>query len=124
MTFDEICRRASGRRKYNQARQANAFCRRFKITIYLRYWGYEPGLLTALAEYYGVHRSTITRDVQRILKGQPLPKSRAERERELMQKAQALNDRRLRRKGVRPTDEPGTHFSEEELQALLDLLAR
>jgi transcriptional antiterminator len=121
LTWEQICKRAGGRRKYNRYRQANAFWRRLEIDLYLQCYGYEPGILAELARYYQVHRSTITRDVQRILKGRPMPKSRAERE--LTREAHAIVDRRLRRKGVRTTNTPMPPIksvTEEQIAALIE----
>ncbi len=66
-TADEAYRRAGGRRRYNKQRQALAFMRRMCILHHLHTRGYQLGTLTALADEWGVHRSTIGRDVRRLL---------------------------------------------------------
>jgi hypothetical protein len=67
--YDEVCRRAGGRRRYNAHRQFLAEYRRRQIVkllvdqkIVLLAHGYQ----TRLAEHFGVSRSTICRDLARI----------------------------------------------------------
>ncbi len=66
-SFENICRRAGGRRRYNNERKALAFFRQLCILYHLKTQGYSRGTLTALAQQHGVHRSTISRDVRRLL---------------------------------------------------------
>jgi DNA-binding NarL/FixJ family response regulator len=61
--FDTICRRASGRRRYNAVRQLRAELRRFQVARFLR-----QGLLQChMAVELGVHPSTISRDIAMLL---------------------------------------------------------
>jgi hypothetical protein len=66
-TTDQAYRRAGGRRRYNKQRQALALLRRLCILHHLHTQGYHRGTLSALADAWGVHRSTIGRDVRRLL---------------------------------------------------------
>lgn len=68
-TVDEAYRRAGGRRWYNKQWRADALFRRLCIMHHLHTRGYQLGTLTALADEWGVHRSTIGRDVRWILDG-------------------------------------------------------
>ena len=68
-TADEAYRRAGGRRRYNKQRRAEALFRRLCILHHLHTRGYQLGTLTALADDWGVHRSTIGRDVRWLLDG-------------------------------------------------------
>ena len=77
-TVDEAYRRAGGRRRYNKQRRALALFRRLCILHHLHTRGYQLGTLTALADEWGVHRSTIGRDVRWLLDGtQYTPERRA-----------------------------------------------
>lgn len=72
-TADEAYRRAGGRRRYNKQRRAEALFRRLCILHHLHTRGYRLGTLTALADEWGVHRSTIGRDVRWLLGWQQHP---------------------------------------------------
>jgi len=65
-SFDAICRRAGGRRRYNKQRQQAASWRRLLLLGYLERHGRQRGTLTAFARAMGVHRSTITRDLKAL----------------------------------------------------------
>ncbi len=67
LTPSQAHRRAGGRRRYNKERQALAFMRRMLILHHLFTHGCPPGTLSALASELGVARSTISRDVRRLL---------------------------------------------------------
>jgi hypothetical protein len=83
VSWDEACRRASGRRHYNAVRQSKAEARRRTLVRMwramndgpLRVWSKQfddpwmrvHGFQVAAAELLGVHPSTICRDVQVIL---------------------------------------------------------
>lgn len=57
-------RRAGGRRHYNALRKRKAVDRRHKL---LFYWARHPHMSKAdLARLLGVHRSTVTRDIQAL----------------------------------------------------------
>jgi hypothetical protein len=64
LTFDVICRRAGGRRHYNQMRQGMAIWRRLDLERIIKRDGYEPGDYAYWAAELGVSRSTICRDVR------------------------------------------------------------
>jgi hypothetical protein len=69
MTFDEICRRAGGRRHYNAWRGTLRLQRRCKVSRLLRtYPLFKRGTVTAIAEVLGVSVATISRDIQAILR--------------------------------------------------------
>ena len=68
-TFDEVCRRASGRRHYNSVRQFRALMRRREVLELMANLG-DPlawGSRARIARQLGVSRSTICRDFQYIL---------------------------------------------------------
>ena len=53
-----------GRRAYNAGRRFKALERRFQILLF---WSKNPHLNKAdLARHFGVHRSTVTRDIKRL----------------------------------------------------------
>ena len=77
---DEAYRRASGRRRYNAWRQFRAAYRRHQIidvALQLRLGFFARGAQAAIARALGVSRSTIHRDVWRLMSacqvGQPCP---------------------------------------------------
>lgn len=62
LTADALNRFIGGRRHYNAVRQQKAIDRRFHLMFH---WAKHPHLNRAdLARYFGVNRSTITRDIQ------------------------------------------------------------
>jgi IS30 family transposase len=65
---DEANRRAAGRRHYNQTRKLDAWHRTQQVIELLQDRGLGYGVRTQIARELGVHRSTITRDVKRILR--------------------------------------------------------
>jgi hypothetical protein len=68
-SWDEVCRRVAGRRKYNQWQRAMAAARQDEVfTLLLAYGWHTWGTLTKIAQELQVHRSTITRDRQRIMR--------------------------------------------------------
>jgi len=72
MTWDEVCRRAAGRRHYNSWRQALVVQRRFRLVQFM----YPPctgkgvlgnyGWQSAAARALGVSRATICRDAAQL----------------------------------------------------------
>ncbi len=67
LTPDQAYRRAGGRRRYNKQRKAWALFRRLCILHHLHTHGYQLGTLSALADEWGVHPSTIGRDVRWLI---------------------------------------------------------
>jgi hypothetical protein len=70
MTADEIYRRAGGRRSYNQRRHYDQLQRRTLLgekARQLRLGLFDRGTAAALARQLGLHRSTVSRDIQAIL---------------------------------------------------------
>jgi ribosomal protein L37AE/L43A len=65
---NEIAKRAGGRRRLNAERHAKALARQVRILELIgARWILPPrGLFSRLATLFGVHRSTITRDIQAI----------------------------------------------------------
>jgi hypothetical protein len=62
--FDSVCKRAAGRRHYNAGRRALARERYLQVVeIIMPLGGGKRGTQTQLARAFGVHRSTICRDV-------------------------------------------------------------
>jgi hypothetical protein len=66
LSWDEICRRASGRRQYNSVRQFRADYRLVKVVELLHQTGFRRGYQTKIAKVLGVSRSTICRDFRRL----------------------------------------------------------
>ena len=67
-SWDAICRRAGGRRKYNRKRQIQAEYRLTQVVRLLDKFGFCRGYQTRIAEELGVSRSTICRDIARLLR--------------------------------------------------------
>ena len=71
---DVVYRRAGGRRRYNAVRQANADRRRLRLVEMMAAYSaaggniYDRGVRKRWAEALGVHKSTITRDIHRLLR--------------------------------------------------------
>lgn len=70
-TYDEVCRRAGGRRRYNAVRQFLAILRRKRVLDLLRRYGVRRGVQTRIARELGVNRATICRDLKALLPEQP-----------------------------------------------------
>ncbi len=69
--WDEVCRRASGRRHFNAMRQLRAECRRDALierALESVSCVTERGFQAAQARKFGVHRSTICRDMKLLLR--------------------------------------------------------
>lgn len=67
-SWDEVCKRASGRRHYNAIRQFRAVFRRRKVArLWLAYGG-EWGCQRRIAEELGVSEATISRDLDTLRK--------------------------------------------------------
>ena len=64
--WDAICRRAGGRRRYNQARQWAAEMRLSQVAKLLNEVPHERGYQTRIAKRLGVSRSTVCRDMARL----------------------------------------------------------
>jgi len=67
MTWDEVCRRAAGRRHYNAWRRVVAHDRQRRVLDYWRQSKGRRGWQAEAAAALGVHRSTITRDMHALL---------------------------------------------------------
>lgn len=70
---DTAARRAGGRRRYNAARRDDALLRRHLVAEMLGEYGFERGAQSRMAEVLGVHRSTISRDLDWLLEGKRRP---------------------------------------------------
>jgi predicted DNA-binding protein len=66
-TWDEVCRRASARRKYHSLRRFRRRWRRLLVSRQLRREGFGYGVKARLARTLGVSKATITNDVRAIL---------------------------------------------------------
>jgi hypothetical protein len=68
LTFDEVCRRAGGRRKYNRQRHANAEMRRLLLLVDLdrRGFFFPEGQIARWAVEHQVSTATIYRDLRRL----------------------------------------------------------
>jgi hypothetical protein len=74
--WDEVCRRAAGRRHYNSVRRFRATMRRGEVARLLRVQGglTARGTQATLARQLGVSRSTVCRDIAWLLRqGRPCP---------------------------------------------------
>ena len=67
-SWDEACRRASGRRWYNSVRQFRAAQRQAEVARRLRELALRRGAQARLARELGVSAATINRDVQVLLR--------------------------------------------------------
>jgi len=72
MTWEEICRRAGGRRHYSAVRKFRAEYRRahliFTTADELGLSIFRHGTAAAVARKLGLHRSTVSRDLQRMIR--------------------------------------------------------
>ncbi len=66
-TWDEVCRRASGRRRYNADRKLQAQMRRLEVASLMQRWGGGHGVQARIARHLGVSEATISRDVRALL---------------------------------------------------------
>jgi hypothetical protein len=70
--WDTVCRRASGRRRYQSCRRLQRAVRRHQVLRLLRqYGGLVAGVQTRIARELHCHRSTICRDVAALLATPP-----------------------------------------------------
>jgi hypothetical protein len=66
--WDEVCRRHAARKRWNSVRRFLADQRRQRLLeLVLELGGLEWGAQSQIAEALGVHRSTISKDLKRIL---------------------------------------------------------
>jgi hypothetical protein len=66
--WDEVCRRHAARKRWNSLRRFLADQRRQRLlTLVLEIGGLERGAQASIARALGVHRSTISKDLKRIL---------------------------------------------------------
>jgi hypothetical protein len=63
LTWDEICRRAGARRRWNERRRAAQQRRQHEVLRLLCQWGEGRGMQRAIADQLGVHPWVISRDV-------------------------------------------------------------
>jgi hypothetical protein len=69
-SWDEVCRRAAGRKKYNQWQHTMAAAHQDEVFKLLLQHGWNTwGVITQIAGELGVHKSTICRDRLAILRG-------------------------------------------------------
>ncbi len=73
VSADLAARRAGGRRRYNADRRADALLRRHLVAQMLGEYGFERGAQSRMAEELGVHRSTISRDLDWLLEDKRRP---------------------------------------------------
>ena len=66
--FDEVCRRAGGRRRFNSVRQARAIQRQGEVLRLLRQSRLAHGWQAHAARQLGVSPATISRDVVAIFR--------------------------------------------------------
>ena len=66
LTWDAVCRRAGGRRKYNRVRQLRAELRLVKVVALLELTGFARGYQSRIARILNVSRGTISRDIARL----------------------------------------------------------
>jgi transcriptional antiterminator len=68
LSWDQICRRAGARNRWNSLRTFLANERRRQVLeLLLALGGLERGAQSRLAEALGVHRSTISKDLKRLM---------------------------------------------------------
>ena len=67
-TWDEVCRRAAARRRWNAVRRVVAEDRRRQVLeLVLALGGLQRGTQSRIAAALGVHRSTVCKDLRRLL---------------------------------------------------------
>jgi hypothetical protein len=66
-SWDEVCKRAAGRAKYNAVRRFQAELRRGEVLQLLHAWGWRHGVQARIARALRVSESTISRDLATIL---------------------------------------------------------
>jgi hypothetical protein len=69
LSWDEVCRRAGARRRWNERRRAAQQQRQHEVWCLLCRWGTWRGVQRAIAEQLGVHPSVISRDVAMLRRG-------------------------------------------------------
>jgi hypothetical protein len=68
MTYDQVCKRAGGRRRYNRQRRDRAIFRRLAVWAYVLRCGYTyPDTLHSLAATWQCSERTIYRDLSAML---------------------------------------------------------
>ncbi len=70
-SWEIVCKRAAGRRRYNSARQSRALDRRYELLTFLvesDIGVFTWGIRAVLADKFGVHPATISRDIKALLK--------------------------------------------------------
>jgi hypothetical protein len=68
LSWDQICRRAGARRRWNSLRTFLANERRRQILeLLIEQGGLERGAQSRIAEALGVHRSVISKDLKRLM---------------------------------------------------------
>jgi hypothetical protein len=71
-SWDEVCRRHAARRRWNAVRRVAAEDRRRRVLELVRaLGGLERGAQSRIAAALGVHRSTISKDLRRLLRLAP-----------------------------------------------------
>jgi len=65
--FNEVCRRAGGRRAYNALRRDQKLFRRLDASHLLLKYGHSRGVQARIATVLGVSEATISRDVKATL---------------------------------------------------------
>jgi hypothetical protein len=65
--FNEVCRRAGGRRAYNALRRDLKLFRRLDVTRLLLKYGHQRGVQARIATVLGVSEATVSRDVKATL---------------------------------------------------------
>jgi hypothetical protein len=66
--WEEVCRRAAARRRWNAVRRVVAADRRRQVLeLVLALGGLERGAQSRIAAALGVHRSTVCKDLRRLL---------------------------------------------------------
>jgi hypothetical protein len=110
--WPKVCRRAGGRRHYNQVRQFRAVQRRARLASMLRKEGLGWGYQTRMAAKLGVSPSTISRDITLLRVGLKLPTDHNHE-----QRARTALDRRAKA-------EAKAVETDEECNALPEMISR
>jgi hypothetical protein len=68
-TWEEVCKRAAGRCRYNACRRVRALCRRLEVCRRLGKYGMtDRGVQARIARELGVSRSTVCSDMRALIK--------------------------------------------------------
>ncbi|MHB8973462.1 MAG: hypothetical protein ACYC3X_24680 [Pirellulaceae bacterium] len=117
LSFNEVCRRAGGRRRINRHRKFLTNLRLAEVGQLLQQTGFTYGYQTKIAQTLGVHRSTVCRDLQRLRLREMYG---SEADKMLFVKARAARQAREESKREQEREQDYAFESAAELEELVD----